>query len=157
MNNNSYYIALVPNAKISEEILKLKLDAEAKFGTKLALRSPAHITLVPPFTANDEELAHVLLAVNHQVKRHKQLHITIDDRDNFGSHTIFLQIKNSLQLSKLFEELFVQVSQLVKTTDYKQFIPHITLANRDIPAESFSKILAYFKANQQPRSKRRGC
>ena len=145
MNKNSYYIALVPNAEISEEILKLKLDAESKFGTKLALRSPAHITLVPPFHADGEELKQVLVILNVQIKQHKALPIMVDGCSNFGSHTIFLQVKNNPQLNKLFEDLFDLVSSVVKPAGNRQFVPHITLANRDIPSQSFSEMLTYFK------------
>ena len=146
MNKNSYYIALVPSVKISEEILKFKQAAESKFGTKLALRSPAHVTLVPPFIANDDELKQVLTILKAQIKQHKELSITIDGCSNFGSHTIYLQVKNNSRINKLFEDLFDLVAKVVNPAGYRQFVPHITLANRDIPSQSFSEMLTYFKA-----------
>ena len=51
---NMYFIALVLPTEINDEILKWKLFMKDHFNCLVALRSPAHITLVPPFWMNDD-------------------------------------------------------------------------------------------------------
>jgi len=49
-----YFIAFVLPTDINKEVLKWKLFMNKHFNCFVALRSPAHITLVPPFWMNDD-------------------------------------------------------------------------------------------------------
>ena len=62
-NLQLYSIALVPPKNIREEVLDFQRLAEKKFNSKVTLRSPVHITLVPPFNANAEELKQIIKKV----------------------------------------------------------------------------------------------
>ena len=46
---NMYFIALVAPEEINTPILKWKTWFRDNFGCTVALKSPAHITLIPPF------------------------------------------------------------------------------------------------------------
>ncbi len=44
-----YYIAIVAPPVVNEKVLEWKKYMQQQFGCKVALKSPAHITLVAPF------------------------------------------------------------------------------------------------------------
>src|SRR5213592_676790 len=46
---NMYFIALVAPDHINHDVLKWKQFMKERFDCLVALRSPAHITLIPPF------------------------------------------------------------------------------------------------------------
>ena len=46
---NMYFIALVAPEDINKQVLKWKHWMKERYRCEVALRSPAHITLVPPF------------------------------------------------------------------------------------------------------------
>ena len=45
---NMYFIALVASDEINQQVLKWKLMMKEKYKCEVALKSPAHITLIPP-------------------------------------------------------------------------------------------------------------
>ncbi|MFQ5448773.1 MAG: 2'-5' RNA ligase family protein, partial [Saprospiraceae bacterium] len=51
-----FFIALLPDEEIRREYTPYKNDCARKFGTSHALKSPPHITLVPPFRWREEQL-----------------------------------------------------------------------------------------------------
>ena len=57
MNDKSlYFIAIIPPEKIRREIEELKKKISVAFNTKRALNSPPHITLIPPFRTELDNL-----------------------------------------------------------------------------------------------------
>ncbi|HJS54817.1 MAG TPA: hypothetical protein VJ765_09745, partial [Chitinophagaceae bacterium] len=54
------YIAIVAPKAIHQQVLRWKNFFKENFGSVVALRSPAHITLIPPFWMK-EELENVLI------------------------------------------------------------------------------------------------
>src|SRR5215204_6183709 len=58
---NMYFVALVAPDEINLQVLKWKNFFKEKYGCTVALKSPAHITLVPPFWM-EEELENALIS-----------------------------------------------------------------------------------------------
>ena len=59
-----YFIALVVPADMNKQVLKWKTWMKERYGCEVALRSPAHITLVPPFWMRPELENNMIGAVN---------------------------------------------------------------------------------------------
>ncbi|TAD83987.1 MAG: hypothetical protein EAY75_13925, partial [Bacteroidetes bacterium] len=52
-----FYLAVVCPAEINEQVKQFKAHLEHTYGCTSAAKSPAHITVVPPFRAEDEMAA----------------------------------------------------------------------------------------------------
>ena len=49
MRPSLFFIAIMPNKELEEEVYAFKKYMASHFGAQHALKSPAHITLIPPF------------------------------------------------------------------------------------------------------------
>ena len=49
-----YFIAIVLPDELNKKVLKWKNFMHDKFGCKVGLKSPAHITFIPPFWMHEE-------------------------------------------------------------------------------------------------------
>src|SRR6266498_5542258 len=95
---NMYFIALVAPGKINEEILKWKNYMKEQFGCLVALRSPAHITLVPPFwmeEAFEEKLKNALTSFSGQQNKFE---ITLKNFAAFKPKVIYAAVLPSQPL-----------------------------------------------------------
>src|SRR5690348_3523332 len=100
-----YFIAIVAPAEINNQVMVWKKYMEQHYGCKVALRSPAHITLVSPFSMkeeNEEELSHYLKEFS---SAEKNFLIRVKDFDSFKPRVIFLQIELNSALSELKNRL----------------------------------------------------
>ena len=143
-----YFIAIVAPSHINDQVLNWKKYMEQHFGCKVALRSPSHITLVPPFSMpleNENELADYLKKF---CGGQKSFSIRINNFDNFKPRVIYLHVEPDDPLLKLKERLDEYLLSLKKFTVKKEeraFHPHITIANRDLHKKDFSRAWAYFQ------------
>src|SRR5688572_20533485 len=88
-----YFIAIVAPDEINKQVLVWKKYMEQKYRCKVALKSPAHITLVPPFSMasdRENELAKHLKEFAHSAK---SFSIGLKDFDNFKPRVIFLHVE----------------------------------------------------------------
>ncbi len=60
---NMYFVALVAPPDINADVLKWKNFFKEKFGCTVALKSPAHITLIPPFWMKEESEDDLIAAI----------------------------------------------------------------------------------------------
>lgn len=139
-----YYIALLPPEVVSQEILNLKLLVKDNFKAKRALRSTAHITLVPPFRATSGEIELITNSLRNTLKNYLPIPTVINGFKHFGIHTIFLEVAKNVLIETLFREVFMLTNQVVKVPGYSQFTPHITIASRDLAPNMFTQAITYF-------------
>jgi 2'-5' RNA ligase len=143
-----YFIAIVAPDEINQQVLIWKKYMEHLYDCKVALRSPAHITLVPPFRMkpeNEDELSEYLQQFSSM---QKGFNIRVSNFDNFKPRVIFLHVEPGEQLLRLKESLDEYLLSLKKFPIKKEerpFHPHITIANRDLDKKDFPRAWAYFK------------
>lgn len=143
-----YFIAIVAPDKINDQVLVYKKYMEQHYGCKVALRSPAHITLAPPFSMkaeNEDELSKYLQQFS---STQKSFSIRVNNFDNFKPRVLFLHVEPDGPLLKLKEELDEYLLSLKKFPVKKEerpFHPHITIANRDLHKKDFPKAWDYFQ------------
>lgn len=145
-----YYIALIPDQKLSNLCLKYKLIAKEMFQTKATLRSIAHITLIPPFKANDVTIEKIKHRVTKVAQRSEELNLTLTGWSHFKQRTIYLGCKPQPELSQLYDEFNYQVNDLIQLRQESQFIPHISIINRDLIKEQFTVAWNYFQTQNYP-------
>jgi 2'-5' RNA ligase len=145
---NMYFIALVAPGKINEEILKWKNYMKEQFGSLVALRSPAHITLVPPFwmeEAFEEKLKNAVTSFSGQQNKFE---ITLKNFAAFKPKVIYAAVLPSQPLQLIHSRLqkFLKQSNLfpIKPDD-RPFHPHISIAARDLHKKAFYEAWEIFR------------
>jgi 2'-5' RNA ligase len=150
-----YFAALLLPADAASRINEVKDYFAERYGWKVALRSPAHITLIPPFRMHpsmEEEWCTAMDALCIQLQT-----ISIDAKGwgHFGKRTLFLepQLTPGLSALKKAADNFVRAHpQFGASVDDRRFHPHVTVANRDIGPGEFAEALAWLETQSFPRS-----
>ena len=145
---NMYFIALVLPAEINDEILKWKLFMKDHFNCLVALRSPAHITLVPPFWMNDN-LENKLEDAISQFSQHQvPFEMNLKNFAAFKPRVIYIDVLSTPHLQTLHDQLheYLIAGDLfpIKKEDHS-FHPHVTIATRDLHKKAFYEAWEIFK------------
>jgi len=144
-----YFVALVLPSTLNEKILVYKNMMHEKYDCSVALKSPAHITLVPPFWMEEEkekQLTRDIDKVNME-----PFSITTNDFSAFKPRTIFIApaLNDTLnQLKKLSDDIFNNNNQYKIKIDTRHFHPHITIATRDLHKKDFAEAWPYFEGKE---------
>ncbi len=143
-----YCIALLPDEAFRAECLKYKLEAKSLFATKVALKMPAHITIVAPFKA-DLNLVNTLDEIlKYEVIQHKAFNLKILGWSFFRKQTIYIAVEKQLKLAKFQLAINAKLAVFVNLMKKQDFIPHITIINRDLLVENFAAALRYFSSKK---------
>ncbi len=109
------------------------------YGCKSDHATPIHVTLVPPFRLPEEfSAADLARAIENEVLP-KGLGFTghIDNFDAFGDRTLFAKVVTDEKWIALRDSVYgaiVKAAPGCIKKDGRPFAPHLTVANRDVPA-----------------------
>jgi 2'-5' RNA ligase len=145
-----YYIALLPDDKLSQLCLEYKQQAQNLFQAQATLRSPAHITLIPPFNADEIALNQITLILAHLATQQHGLELQLKGWQHFGVRTIYLGFAANLALSLLQAKTKQQITLLTKLRPEAEFTPHISIVNRDLAEIDFNSAWEYFSSQSYP-------
>lgn len=111
-----------------------------EYGCRSGFGTPIHVTLVPPFKLAEKlttaDIAEALAKMIIDKKWHP-FTAKIDDFDAFGDRTLFAKVLPSTVWTAFRAAVYSTVSAISPGSlrrDTRPFQPHITVANRDIPA-----------------------
>ncbi len=107
------------------------------FSAGREVSTPAHITLIPPFSSKNEvEMREGFLKWEESQKRFllKLNQVGSFSQREYG--TVFLSPESSEEIRKLYESLVSTFDWLLRTDD---FVPHLTVAER-VPFELIEKV-----------------
>src|SRR5688500_3711154 len=96
-----YFIAILLPAHLDEEVNKYKALTYDKWGCKVGLKSPAHITMVPPFYMDDIFENDLLQDVDLIAKPIQSFTITTQNFSAFKPRTIFIDVVVSKELQNV--------------------------------------------------------
>ena len=145
-----YYIALLAPEEINKQVLTWKNYMQQQYGCKTALKSPAHITMIPPFIMHEEKEKDLHNALTLFAKR-PPLEVQLKNFASFEPRVIYVDVvpNDALQQCKTeLDDFLLPKTQFPIKKENRPFRPHITIANRDIPINSFDKAWEYFQAQQ---------
>jgi 2'-5' RNA ligase len=143
-----YFIALIPHNEIREQIKAFKLEIEARYRAKHALKLPAHITLKMPFNLKKEEEPLLIKSLQELADRIPVFDVELSGFDYFKSGVIFVKCidhASIIAVHKQHETVFAERMGIQKNEDPSRFYPHMTIATRDLSPEFFDKAWAEFK------------
>lgn len=146
---NLYFIALLPDQEIQNEVTEFKQAAQERFGTSQALRSPAHITLIPPFRTDRTDFSNLLTVAAGQ----QPFTVQLRNFDRFGSRVIFVDVAPEptlLDYQKVLADFCARHLDIVP--DSRPFHPHMTVAFKDLKRSVFPEAWDYFSAKSYERT-----
>lgn len=146
-----YFLALIPPEPIVTEVKQFKLHVQERYQSSRALRSPAHITLVPPFHADDSLAKQVIHTVETFALRCDPFGIQLDGFGCFTQNVIFVKPLESEQLSLLRGRLLSALSPCGISASPK-FHPHITIGFRDLTMSAFKRAWEDFATREYRRA-----
>jgi 2'-5' RNA ligase len=143
-----YFLAILTPSQVNSKVLEWKYYVREHFGCMVAFRSPAHITIIPPFWMDQELEGNLIEDVKSFSAEKTPLKIELEDFDAFRPKVIFLHVKPNKPLANLRSELEIY---LVSKEAYpikpesRPFHPHITIANRDLMRKDFPEAFRHFE------------
>ena len=154
MVQDRFYIAVLPDDRISEEILQIKEWIKSTYGTARALNSPAHITLIPPFVWPSSRRDSLAAHLHDFAKKQRSFLTDLEGYGSFAPRVIFVRVLPNAQLATLQRSLeqFLAESLGIPVRDKYPFHPHITIAFRDLTEEAFYQAWQHFSPLDYCRS-----
>ena len=122
-----------------------------KYNCMVGLKSPAHITLVPPFWMQQEKEQQLLRDMDQLSDQFFSFQIATDNFSAFKPKTIFIataQNKNLDAIKAETDSFFRNNSFYPVTIDTRPFHPHITIATRDLFKKDFHEIWPWFEKKE---------
>jgi|SRR5687767_3630331 len=152
---NMYFVAFVAPEEINQQVLKWKNFFKEKYGCTVALKSPAHITLIPPFWMNEETEDELINSINVFSVGKNKFEVSLKDFAAFKPKVIFIDVLKNETLNE-FRDSFVdfiykQNKYPVKKED-RPFHPHVTLATRDLYKKAFNEAWEIFSVKKYEAS-----
>jgi 2'-5' RNA ligase len=142
-----YFIAIVLPQHLNEKVLKYKNLMLEKYNCKVGLKSPAHITLVPPFWLQEEKEKPLIDDIDILSKQPGPFSISTNHFSAFKPKTIFIAVAPNAKLNSVkmaTDDFFTNNSFYSIRVDTRPFHPHITIATRDLYKKSFLEIWPWF-------------
>ena len=143
-----HFIAIVAPEEINQQVLQWKHYMRDHFQCKVALKSPAHITLIAPFELPDHleaELQELLLPF---AARQHGFPIQLKNFAAFKPRVIYAGVLPSEPLNELkttLETTLLQSNRFPIKKEERPFHPHVTIANRDLRKEDFPLAWQHFQ------------
>jgi 2'-5' RNA ligase len=146
-NQNLYFVAIIPPEPIVSEVKQQKQEVFRLFESRRALRSPAHITLFPPFNADAGLLRDVFTCLSAIGNQTTPFSLSLNGYGCFRPKVIFIKPEPSKDLIKLRN---LVVDDLHSDNNdgpnvARRFHPHMTIAFRDLKKDVFPDAWDYFR------------
>ena len=137
-----YFIAIVAPGEINQQVLKWKNYFKDHFECTVALKSPTHITLLPPFWMKEELENDLINSISEFSITKNKFEITLQNFAAFSPKVIFVDVvKNEILngLYRSFADFIISQNKFPIKKEDRPFHPHVTLATRDLYKKAFQE------------------
>lgn len=147
-----FFVAVPLDRTAAAAIEPYRAYMREHYGCRSGQRTPPHITLIPPFKTEDkstEEVAAILLESVSSAQA--ILPLPFSSRalifGAFGHRTLYAKILPDERWNSLRDTLWQTLSNELPLPPLRTpFIPHLTIANRDIPPQSIREALDHLNS-----------
>ena len=146
-----YFVAVLLPPKIDDKVKVYKNWMKEKWNCKVGLKSPAHITIIPPFWMNAHFENKLVNAIATISSAQQTFEMQTTGFDAFKPRTLFIAVAHNESLYRLkieteYDLLSNQEFGLKK--ENRPFNPHITIATRDVQKAQFYEAWDHFKEKE---------
>ena len=148
-----YFIAVLPDPVIREEVTAFKLECDRLFEARHSLKSPPHLTLIPPFRWPPGKRYELREALVEFAAQEMPFAVELENFNCFEPRVLYVDVKKNEELKALQARL---AGFLDRRLGFRQkrghgFNPHMTIAHRDLKEERFSEAWAHFSQKRYRR------
>lgn len=150
-----YFIAVVAPPEIELQVQKWKNYFKEKYQCFVALKSPAHITLIPPFWMNPALEKELIQSLDEFCAGQNDFTIHLNNFSSFPPRVIFINIDKNESLEKFHDHLnrhIIEQNHFPVKKDNREFHPHVTLTNRDLYKKAYYEAWEIFSEKQYDAS-----
>ena len=111
-----------------------------RYQCTVALKSPAHITLIPPLWMKEEFESELMNSITRFSTTKKKFKVILKDFGAFKPKVIYVDVmKNEslIDLHRSLNEFIYRQDKFSVKRDDRPFHPHVTLATRDLYKKTF--------------------
>ena len=154
MTSPLFFIALLPDEVIQKEVTQFKEYAAKHFRSSRALRSPPHITLIPPFKWPEERVGELYAVLEPFAAEEYPFQLGLDNFNSFAPRVIFVDVEKKAELYGLQSRLeaYLEVRLDLKNKSHHAYHPHMTVAFKDLRRSVFPEAWAYFSKLKYKRA-----
>ena len=137
---NLYFIAVIPDPVLREEVRLLKEEMKDQYGAKHALKSPAHITLQMPFRRMAAFESQMKEYLKEFCAEQQSFSVFLNGFGAFRPRVIYINITNHDPLVRLhsgLSDILVERLGFAPREINRRFNPHMTIATRDLKEKAF--------------------
>ena len=135
-----YFIALVLPPELDKKVLAFKRWMYERYECKVGLKSPAHITIIPPFWMDPAREENLIADLDKLAATLGQFPIRTANFSAFKPRTIFIAPEESHELNevkKATDDYFTDANPYGIKLEKRPFHPHITIDTRDLFKKDF--------------------
>ena len=149
-----WFIAILPPEPILTEVKAFKEHARDHFDSAHALRSPAHVTLFPPFRFAEKNLTELDTLLKEFAYQQQSFELELSNFNCFAPRVVYVDVPHSSTLSRIQHSLrdILKSKLQLPYPGKHEFHPHMTIAFRDLRKSKFRETWAYFSKQHYQRS-----
>lgn len=145
-----YFLALLPPEDMQEAINAIQQQFAEQYQSRKALNAPPHITLQAPFewpsqfipsTHQDRSITTLVQGLTEFAACRTSVPVQLSGFGAFAPRVIYVQVQQTPELLALHAQLQTYCAQTWQISDsrtqHRSFIPHITVAFRDLSQANF--------------------
>lgn len=155
MKEQLFFIAVLPDETIQQEVTDFKNYLAAHFGASHALKSPPHITLFPPFKWQSNRVDALAQALDDFAVEQDSFSLTLKNFSSFPPRVLFVDVAPSEYLRSLQQDLARYLEKELHLKNDREshgFNAHMTIAHKDLKRELYSKAWVYFSKQTYERT-----
>jgi len=147
-----FFIALVPPPDIQQQITEIKQYFAEHYNSSSALKSPPHITLQPPFEWPAAEVPKLEESLKEFSAHRLPIPVSLSGFAAFDPRVIYVDVVKSPQLLEMQRDLMSYLEANLGIVDRisqtRPFVPHMTVAFRDLTQENFQAAWLEFSGRE---------
>jgi len=144
-----FFVALLPPSDVQLRVNGVKEMMRDRFNSKAAFRSPPHITLHAPFEWPISAVDRLQDSLSKFAYAQPPISISLDGFNAFSPHVIYIDVVKSAGLMtlqpKLLTHLEADIALVSQQERKRAYVPHLTVAFRDLKPNMFRKAWAEFQ------------
>ncbi len=151
--NNTHFIGILVPEELEDVVADCRAWMQQQYGCKSGYGTPAHITLVAPFTLPEKYgVSQLKAAIAEGVADcAEQGQLPFAARVNgfgaFSERTLFAHVEDSSAWQQVHSAIFHSCATALPgmlPPSKRRYVPHLTVANRDIPTGAIDRALSHF-------------
>lgn len=144
-----FFVALLPPKPLQETVDAIKQEFADRYHSRGAQLSPPHITLQPPFVWTIEMITKVKTCLQEVADQHSPNLVTLDGFQSFPPRVIYIHVNPTPWLTTLqthvADVMKVSLGIVDAQAQRRAFVPHMTVAFRDLTKPNFVAAWAEFR------------